>query len=737
MGNIVGIDLGTTNSAAAFKLASVEVVSASDNTAPERKLTRSVVSSTPNGLVVGEEAYRQLKAEPENVIISIKRLMGRSFSDSILQQQLQNLSYRVTQSSQGTENSLSVWLREKEYEPEDISAEILKKVVQNAQNYQQQRGQTGKISEAVITIPAYFNDKQRHATQAAAKRANLMLAELLPEPTAAAISYGFKPDSEEVKTILVYDFGGGTFDSSIITSSGNQFIESGKAGDLWLGGDDIDELIINFVKQQVAQAEDLDNIDSLINKMPHYQRVRFLGDLKMAVEQAKIALSSISETKIIPATPLLDELGMTVSIDVTITREQFEEMIFPLVERTINICHDAIKYSEYPPDLIDMILLVGGSSQIPLVQRKIKEVFGTDKVVVHPRPMYAVAEGAAIVAAGLTEKVSTVSRDYFIELADNSLFPLIKQGDILPVKALHSFKTQAEGQSLIHLKFLSPDTVSESLDNVKRNERIGEMWLALDKPYPEGTEILVTVELDEKNNALAITAILKNDPSIRVSSTFSRGGIDEEIYRQVEEKIQELNQPGKLTQIGVERACKIAGEVVRSANQIKKEDGGNRQDRIDAAKERLQELEMLASDDINNAQYYVYIFDLTVEHCRFLIPESQVIEIEKLNKNLKEAIAKKNIAELQKLCEDAKREAQNLPPMVQCILAASEAIFRAQNINPHDAQQMSVKLNKLIEALKRNNSLESQSIWNQLSPDVSQYLNRPIPTTNITTGLTR
>ncbi|MGK7957800.1 MAG: Hsp70 family protein [Crocosphaera sp.] len=514
-------------------------------------------------------------------------------------------------------------------------------------------------------------------------------------------------------------------------------MESGKAGDLWLGGDDIDELIINFVKQQVAEEEELDDIDGLIKKMPHYQRVRFLGDLKMAVEQAKIALSHATETRIIPATPLLDELGMTVSIDVKITRQQFEEMILPLVERTINICHDAIKYSDYPPDLIDMVLLVGGSSQIPLVQSKIKEVFGTDKVVVHPRPMYAVAGGAAIVAAGLTEKVSTVSRDYFIELADNSLFPLIKQGDILPVKALHSFKTQADGQSLIHLKFFSPDTVSETLDQIQRNERIGEMWLAFDKPYPQGTEIVVTVELDEKNNALAITAILKNDPSVRVSSTFSRGGIDEEIYRQVEEKIQELNQPGKLTQMGVEKACEIAGEVVRSAHQIKKEDGGHRQDRIQAAKDKLQELEMLASDDINNAKYYVYIFDFTIKDCRFLLVDSQVLEIEKLNKNLKEAITRKNISELQKLCEDAKREIQNLPPIVQGILVAGEAISRAQNINSHDAQEMSVKLNKLMEALQRKNSVESELIWSQLHPDVSKYLNRPMPTTNITTGLTR
>ena len=467
MGNVVGIDLGTTNSVAAFKLAKVEVVTASDNTPPDRKLTRSAVAFAQGQLVVGEEAYRQLKAEPENVVVSVKRLIGRGFGDSVIQQQLSRFGYKVTDSTGGTENSLSVWLAGKEYQPEDISAEILKKVVQNAQVYQSQRGQSSKITEAVITIPAYFNDKQRHATKIAAQKAGLKASELLSEPTAAAISYGFKPDSDEVKTILVYDFGGGTFDSSLITAAGNQFIESGKAGDLWLGGDDIDEHIIKFVKEQVATEEKLENVDDLIAQMPHYQRVRFLGDLKMAVERAKIELSSAASTRIIPSTPLLDELGMAVPIDVEITREQFEQMILPLVERSVVICQDAIKYSDYPADMIDMVLLVGGSSQIPLVQRKVREAFGTDKVVVHPRPMYAVAEGAAIVAARLAEKVITVSRDYFIELVDEPRFRLIKQGDLLPVKTFSTFGTEADGQSLIHFKFFSPDWVSESLDKTR------------------------------------------------------------------------------------------------------------------------------------------------------------------------------------------------------------------------------------------------------------------------------
>ena len=248
MGNIVGIDLGTSNSVAAFKLADVEIVTAADNTAPDRKLTRSIVTIQDGGLVVGEAAYRQLNAAPENTISSIKRLMGRGFNDTVVQNQLEHFSYKVTASSQGTDNSLAVWLDSKEYAPEDISAAILRQVLNNAEAFQAQTGQNSRITGAVITIPAYYNDKQRHATLTAAQQAKLTTIELLPEPTAAAISYGFKPDSEDVNTILVYDFGGGTFDASLITTAGNQFIELGKAGDLWLGGDDVDSRLVNLIK---------------------------------------------------------------------------------------------------------------------------------------------------------------------------------------------------------------------------------------------------------------------------------------------------------------------------------------------------------------------------------------------------------------------------------------------------------------------------------------------------------
>lgn len=216
-----------------------------------------------------------------------------------------------------------------------------------------------------------------------------------------------------------------------------------------------------------------------------------MADLKMGVERAKVELSSATVARIVPATPLLDELGIAIPIEVELTREQFEAMIMPLVERSIKICHEALHYSEYLPDMVDVVLLVGGSSQIPLMQCKGRQAFGADKVVLHPRPMYAVAEGAAIVAGGLTDKVTTVSRDYFIKLVSDPRYKVISRGDILPVTNSHTFKTVADGQRLIHFEFFSPDKVREDLDRVKVDERIGEMWLGLEQHYSQSTEVQV------------------------------------------------------------------------------------------------------------------------------------------------------------------------------------------------------------------------------------------------------
>jgi molecular chaperone DnaK len=730
MGKAIGIDLGTTNSVAAFKLAEVEVVTANDNTPPDRKLTRSLVAYEHGKFLVGDQAYNQLRADPENVIISIKRLIGRGFSDSSVQKQKSEFGYKITQPTQGTDNGIAVWLGGKEYQPEDISAEILKKVVQNAQAYRQGIGKTDEvIDQAVITVPAYFNDKQRQATRTAALKAGLTPLELLPEPTAAAISYGFSPKGDDFKTILVFDFGGGTFDASLIQAAGTSFIESGKAGDLWLGGDDIDSRIIKFVKEQVSQEESITDIDGLIAKMPHYQRVRFNADLKIAVERAKVELSTVTVSQIAPATPLLDELGIAIPIEVTITREQFEELIADLVDRSIQICRQALEYAEHHIEMVDVVLMVGGSSQIPIVQRKLKEAFGTNKVLLHPRPMYAVAEGAAIVAAGQTDKVTTVSRDYYINLLDGQ-YKVIDRGDILPVIKPHTFKTAVDGQRLIHFKFFSPD-------EDEYYESIGDMWLGLNHYHPHGTEILVNLELDEKNGVLGMTATLKNDPSERVSCTFSRGRSDEKIYQELEEAIAELNNQ-ELTDFGVEEALKLALPVVQLSNQIiDSRTGEERIDLRDRAGMNLQKFRVSMSKERLEAEYLVNECDRLVKVCGFIIPQPQQERLQKLSQNLQNAINNNDSSGMESQSEDAERELNNLPDEVKLIQASFAAIRQAHAVAPTQANAMYDKLSRMLGAMESGDGKEADRLWRELQPDVKRWLNEESAGKTIVTGLTR
>jgi molecular chaperone DnaK len=737
MGNIVGIDLGTSNSVAAFKLADVEIVTATQNTPPDRKLTRSIVTIQDGQLIVGEAAYRQLNAAPEQTIVSIKRLMGRGFSDPVVQNQIQHLGYKVTEFSEGTANSLAVWLDGKEYEPEDISAAILRQVLDNAQAYQAQPGQNSRITGAVITIPAYFNDKQRHATITAAKKAQLTTVELLPEPTAAAISYGFKPDSEDVKTILVYDFGGGTFDASLITTAGNQFIELGKAGDLWLGGDDVDSRLVNLIKQKVATAEELADIDGLIAKMPHYQRVRFRQDLKLAAERAKIDLSNAISVMVQPATPLIDEMGMAISIDVTVTRKEFEALISPLIDRTLEICQDAIKYSDYPQDTIDMVLLVGGSAQIPLVQSRVESVFGRERVVVHPRPMYAVAEGAAIVAAGLTEQVSTVSRNYCIELADEPRFILVKQGEILPVQTTHTLKTVADGQKLIHFKFFSPDDVRSQVDSLQHDELIGDMWLVLNAAYPRGTEILLTVELDEQHHSIQIAAILKNDPSVRESCSFSRGGVDEKISLEVESLITEISETFSLTPYGVTEVNRLAGDIIKSMNQIKEGNLAQHQDRLEAAQSKLRELKSFASVDLTRAESLLNELQFAMEYGRQDLHDLQIARIETTINNLESIIASQNLSAIDSCLTAGRTECENLPDVVKAVLYCRSAVSQANSISPTHGRALRIKFDKILVAMKYQDRSEFDRLISELVSELEPYEDVSTPVTLITSKVTR
>ncbi|WP_329608375.1 Hsp70 family protein [Nostoc sp. CMAA1605] len=370
------------------------------------------------------------------------------------------------------------------------------------------------------------------------------------------------------------------------------------------------------------------------------------------------------------------------------------------------------------------------------MQRKVKEAFGSQKVVVHPRPMYAVAEGAAIVASGQTDKVTTVSRDYYIRLVDDD-YKVIKRNEILPVKTSHTFKTMADGQRLIHFKFLNSNEVKQELDGVDKKESIGDMWLGLDAAYPKGTEILVNLELDEKNSDLTMTATLKNDPSVKVSCTFSRGKPDEKIYQELEATIADLNSQD-LTQLGVEEALKLAVPVVQSANQIfDYRTGTERTDLSTRAKASLQKLQVSMSRESLEAEYQMNECDRILKVCPFLIPEPQQERLQKLIQDLRTAINAYDLSRMESYSEDARRELKTLPDEVQLIQIALMAIRQAKQVAPTQASAMSDKLFRLLDELERGNSQEAERLWQELLPDVERWLNQELPSNTIATGITR
>ena len=589
MAKAIGIDLGTTNSVAGFKKLQVEIVPNAEGDL----LTPSVVASqVSKGLfkknelfVVGKHARQWLAQDPENTVISIKRLMGRDFNDPEVQRLLQErrFSYKIKKLEHGSENSVAVLLRGKEYTPEEISSKIVGKIRDDCE-----RQLGDKVDYAVVTVPAYFNDKQTHVTRLAAARAGLKVQRLLPEPTAAAISFGVDNlTSGEAQTILVFDFGGGTLDISILTIRDGQFIEQGKGGDMWMGGDDIDALIGQHVYRQTEREYGIDSLATLVDGLPEDKRNRFLSELKQKVETAKIQLSEREKT-VIEILGLLQEAdGDIVDVEVELTREQLELLLSPLAERAVMLVNKVIADTNFDLDLIDRVVMVGGSSSIPLIVRKIKGLFGESKVLTHPRPMLAIAEGAAIMAhrladhyecpgcgqevlhhdetcghcqfdllsdlakTGVVAIVHTTSHDYFLALEDGSDHLLVPQHTPLPFRTQAVFRLVDPEQNLAHFKFYN------RID--ERRESIGDLWLSFDidegvdekaegeaqkLDVEEPPEVELDFEIDE-DNLITVVASLKNRPKVKIGRTLSRGKRDEKLFLDMEETIDKINQEGR------------------------------------------------------------------------------------------------------------------------------------------------------------------------------------------------
>ena len=512
MSKIIGIDLGTTNSCVSVMEGSEPVVIPNSEGA---RTTPSIVAFIDGGdRKIGDSAKRQAITNPEKTISSIKRFMGESFSS--MAKEIKNVSYKVVK---GDNNTPRVDIDGKKYTPQEISAMVLQKMKKTAEDYL-----GTSVSEAVITVPAYFNDAQRQATKEAGEIAGLTVKRIINEPTAAALAYGLDK-SDKDRTIAVFDLGGGSFDISILELGDGVFEVKSTNGDTHLGGDDFDQVIIDWLAEEFKKDENMDLRDDPMA----------LQRLKEAAEKAKVELSSSSQTEI-----NLPYVTATASgpkhLVRTLTRAQFEQLADELIQNTIKPCKAAMKDAGLSPSDIDEVILVGGSTRIPAIQSVVEKYFekAPSKGV---NPDEVVAVGAAIQGGVLTGDVKDVllldvtPLSLGIETMGGVMTKLIESNTTIPSKKSEVFSTAADNQPAVDIHVLQGERPMAT-----DNKTIGRFQLADIPPAPRGVpQIEVTFDIDA-NGILNVSAKDKatgKEQKIRIEA--SSGLSDEEIQKMKKE----------------------------------------------------------------------------------------------------------------------------------------------------------------------------------------------------------
>jgi molecular chaperone DnaK len=508
MGKIIGIDLGTTNSCVSVMEGNEPVVIPNSEGG---RTTPSVVAFSKDGeRLVGAPAKRQAITNPKNTISSIKRFMGRRYDE--VTTELENIAFDIVKADDGTARAK---VEDRSYAPQEISAMVLQKMKQTAEEYLGE-----KVTAAVITVPAYFNDAQRKATQEAGAIAGLEVKRIINEPTAAALAYGLdKKEKNEV--VAVYDLGGGTFDISILELGDGVFEVKSTHGDTHLGGDDFDSRLIDFLADEFKKQESID-----LRKDP-----MAMQRLKDAAEKAKIELSSSQKTNVNLPFITADQTGPK-HLSIDITRPKFEQLVADLVKRTLGPCEKAIKDAKVSKDEIDQVILVGGSTRIPRIQEAVKEFFGKEpsKGV---NPDEVVAVGAAIQGGVLSGDVKDVilldvtPLSLGIETLGGVMTKLIEANTTIPTSKTEVFSTAADSQTSVEIHVLQGERV-KAVDN----RTLGRFHLDGIPPAPRGIpQVEVTFDIDA-NGVLNVSAKDKatnKEQKIRIES--SSGLSDQEIER--------------------------------------------------------------------------------------------------------------------------------------------------------------------------------------------------------------
>lgn len=585
MGKIIGIDLGTTNSCVAVMEGNQPTVIINNE---GERTTPSVVAFTDGGeRKIGNPAKRQAITNPQNTVFSIKRFMGETYEQ--VQKEIARVPYKVVR---GENNTPRVDINGKLYSPQEISAMILQKMKKTAEDYLRQ-----EVTEAVITVPAYFSDSQRQATKEAGKIAGLDVKRIINEPTAAALAYGLDKKNKDMK-VAVYDLGGGTFDISILELGGGVFEVKSTNGDTHLGGDDFDQEIINWLAQEFANENG--GIDLKKDPMA-------LQRLKEAAEKAKIELSNQTSTEInLPYIMPVD--GIPKHLVKTLTRAKFEQLCDNLFQRSIEPCRQALKDAGLNASDIDEVLLVGGSTRIPKVQELVKEFFGKEpNRSVNPDEVVAI--GASIQGGVLAGDVKdallldVTPLSLGIETLGGVMTKLIESNTTIPTHKSQVFSTAADNQPSVEIHVLQGERPM-----AKDNKEIGLFHLDGIAPAPRGIpQIEVTFDIDA-NGILNVSAKDKatgKEQNIRIEA--SSGLSDDEIQRMRDEA---------------------------KANEAADKE----------AKEKV--------DKINNADALCFQSDKNLKDYGDKIPADKKSAIESALGSLKEAVKNQNISDIDRYTEE-------------------------------------------------------------------------------------